>query len=258
MKPVRDSASVTDDLLSLTVRLGDPALDLVILGEGNTSELLPDGRLVVKASGVYMQHADRDAFVVVDVHELVELIEDATTTQADLTAALDGGEQDGARVRGSIETLIHASVRAFSPARFVAHTHPTSVVSLLASVQSEKAFESAAYSDEAVVLGRSLWVPYAPPGIELGRVFHGALRHHVERWGQVPSLVLLANHGIVAISETASGAEAVTLMAAKAARVRLGAYAAGGFAGLDAEHVDAYFAREDFAERRGNLSGARS
>ena len=41
---------VSAPLLSLTTQLGESARDLVVLAEGNTSELLDDGRLAVKAS----------------------------------------------------------------------------------------------------------------------------------------------------------------------------------------------------------------
>jgi rhamnose utilization protein RhaD (predicted bifunctional aldolase and dehydrogenase) len=248
-------AVVSDALLKLTNRLGEPELDLVILAEGNTSELLEDDVIAVKASGAYMSTATHDDFVTVSVSEVVAIIEDPNGTQEQLTAVLDAGEHNGIRRRGSIETLVHASVRAFTPARFVAHSHPTPVVSLLASVHAADAFDLAAYSDEAVVIGTPLFVPYAPPGLDLGRAFHERLRAYVDANGSVPPLILLGNHGVVATSETARGVEAISIMSVKAARVRIGAYSAGGVAGLDPEHVAAYWSREDFAERRGALSG---
>lgn len=248
-------SEVSEDLLRLTRRLGEPDLDLAILAEGNTSELIGEDLIVVKASGEYMSSATRESFVTVGTSELVAMIEDPSTTQAQLTAALDAGTHEGAHRRASIETLIHVSVRALAPARFVAHTHPTSVVALLASVRAEESFAQAAYSDEAVVIGTPLYVPYASPGIDLGREFHTRLRQHMETTGSLPALVLLGNHGIVAISDTPVGCEAASLMAVKAARVRLGAYAVGGVAGLDPEHVGAYWSREDLAERRGTISG---
>lgn len=251
-----DPALVGDELVDLTRRLGEPERDLVILAEGNTSELVADDTLVVKASGSSMAAATADDFVVVQVSELLALLRDPATDQSALTAALDAGERDGARVRASIETLIHVAVRAFAPARYVAHTHPTAVISLLASRGAATSFAEAVYSDEVVVLGRSLFVPYAQPGIDLGRLFLERLSAHVDEYGEVPSLILLGNHGIVATSATAEGAEAISLMAVKSARVRLGAIQAGGIAGLDPESTSHYFDRDDFRERRAALSGS--
>ncbi|WP_438354322.1 class II aldolase/adducin family protein [Microbacterium sp. CJ88] len=247
---------VGEELVALTRRLGDPAQDLVILAEGNTSERVGDDTIVVKTSGSSMKDAAADHFVAVEVSPLLELLRDPSSSQDALTAALSAGERNGRPVRASIETLIHVAVRAFEPARYVAHTHPTAVVSLLASTRAEDAFTEAVYSDELVVLGRSLFVPYAQPGIDLGRVFLERLGAHVEEFGEVPSLILLGNHGIVATSGSAEGAEAISLMAVKSARVRLGAIQAGGVAGLDAASTAHYFDRADFRERRAALAGA--
>ncbi|MEL0626016.1 class II aldolase/adducin family protein [Salinibacterium amurskyense] len=246
---------VSDELLGLTTRLGLPERDLVILAEGNTSELIADGTIIVKTSGSSMQTATAENFVSVEIEPLLAVLRDPHADQDQLTAELDAGEVEGKRVRASIETLIHVAVRAYAPARYVAHTHPTAVVSLLASIHAETSFADAVYSDELMVLGRSLYIPYAQPGIELGQLFLEKLGAHVDEFGEVPSLILLGNHGIVAIADTAEGAEAISLMAVKSARVRLGALQAGGIASLSAEVTAHYFDRPDFRERRAALTG---
>jgi ribulose-5-phosphate 4-epimerase/fuculose-1-phosphate aldolase len=201
---------VSPALLALTRSLGERDRDLVILAEGNTSQLLDDGRLVVKASGARMRDVSADDFVVVDLPPLVDLITSPTATQDDLTAALDAGTINGRRRRGSIETLVHVAVQAVKPAAYVGHTHPTAVIGLLASVCAETAFDYAAYSDEAVVIGRPLFVPYAQPGIDLGKAFFQRLEQYADRHGDLPQLVTLGNHGIVAIAPTAEGIEAIS------------------------------------------------
>lgn len=99
--------------------------DLVILAEGKTSKLLPEGKIVVKASGSSMFAATTADLVTVEIAPLLEVLRDPDADQERLTAELDAGESGGRRVRASIETLIHVAVRAFAPARYVAHTHPT-------------------------------------------------------------------------------------------------------------------------------------
>ncbi len=221
---------VPDELVALTRSLGDPAKDLVILAEGNTSEGVSDGRIVVKASGVSMATATREDFVVVEVAEVMHLIASPTSSQAELTAVLDAGEYAGRRRRGSIETLIHAAVQAVKPSRFVAHTHPTDVVALLSSVHAEDAFDRAVYSDEAVVVGVPLTVPTRKPGLDLGRVFWERLNRYLDDRGELPSLILLGNHGIVSIADTADEAEAVSAHGSEEVRgVRLRACGAAGW-----------------------------
>lgn len=249
---------VSDELVALTRILGRPDRDLVILAEGNTSERLADGRIAVKASGSGMATATKDDFVVVDVDDLGQLLTDPAADQAALTAALDAGSVAGRRRRGSIEALVHVAVQLISPSpadsQFVGHTHPTAVVGLLASVHAADCYRRHVYSDEAVVIGRPLFVPYAQPGIELGRLFHTELRRRVEETGELPSLVLLANHGIVAIGPTTAGVDGISAMAVKGAQVRTTAYAVGGIAALTSEAVDKFFARDDIAQRRSDLA----
>jgi len=248
---------VSPELLGLTRSLGAVERDLAILAEGNTSQLLDDGRIVVKASGARMRDVDETDFVTVELPPLADMLDSDTATQDDLTAALDAGEHDGRRVRGSIETLVHVAVHAVRPVEFIGHTHPTDVVGLLASVHAETAFDRPAYSDEAVVIGRPLYVPYAQPGLDLGRVFYRILRDHVARTGALPQLVTLGNHGIVAIAPTPDGVEAISEMAVKAARVRGIAYSLGGVVPLEDEAVEKFFARDDVTERRANIAGGR-
>lgn len=272
-----DPTLTSAELLALTRLLGEPHRDLAVLAEGNTSQRLADGRLVVKASGANLATATAEDFVVVDTDEVMAIVNEPTSTQEDLTAALVATgppRPDGFPRRGSIETVVHAAVqhvaaRVAGPAtggsatgtgdsaRFVGHTHPTDVVGILASVHAAQAWACLVYSDEAVVIGRPLFVPYASPGIGLGRIYAAALLEYTERYGVLPQLVLLANHGIVAIAPTTAGVEAVSTMAVKGARVRATAYAVGGVAPLTPEQVTSFFARDDIDERRANLARGR-
>jgi len=246
--------AIPQELVDLTRSLGEPSRDLVILAEGNTSQRLDSERIAVKMSGSNMATATAEDFVVVDVAEILAIVDKQGATQVELTSALDAGEVGGRRRRGSIETIIHVAVQAVGQAEFVGHTHPTDVVGLLASVHAATAWDYFVYSDEAVVVGTPLYVPYAQPGISLGRLFLRELRAYADREGSLPQLVLLGNHGIVAIAPTAAGVEAVSSMAVKGARVRASAYAAGGVAPLPSGSVDSFFARDDIRERRANLT----
>jgi rhamnose utilization protein RhaD (predicted bifunctional aldolase and dehydrogenase) len=250
-----DPSVVPGDLVALTRSLGEPQKDLVIVAEGNTSYRLSETEIVVKGSGVKMAEANSDDFVVCEFGALIDLMDDPSTDQATITAALDAGQHGGAHRRGSIETLVHAAVQSLQRTTWVAHTHPTAAVALLSSVHAATAFDQFVYSDEAVVIGSALFVPYAQPGIDLGRAVLAALRGYHSQHGNLPSLVLMGNHGIVALSDTAEGAEAISLMATKACRVRLDAIAAGGVVPLPAESTAKFLTRPDIVERRGQLSG---
>jgi rhamnose utilization protein RhaD (predicted bifunctional aldolase and dehydrogenase) len=245
---VTGSPDVPSDLVALTRRLGDPAADLVVLAEGNTSVALDGGRFAVKASGARMDAASAADFVVGDRDALVGVLDGVpvdAVDQDELTRllAVDAGG------RASIETLVHVAALA-AGATWVAHTHPTAVVGLLAVAEAEELWAAPLFPDEAVVLGEPVWVPYAAPGIALGRAVHAAIRGRLDRDGVPPRLVLLGNHGIVALGASAAEVEAVTTMAVKAARVRSVALGGGRMAPLDIEHARDLAGRPDEAARR--------
>ena len=294
---------VPDELVALTRRIGDPAADLVVLAEGNTSVRLPDDRFVVKASGSRMDLAEAGDFVVGELPELVDVLERGGTDQETLSRLLSAREpasaggnagssrerpgtaprgrragseeratehrrsgaagpaspperSGGNQIRASIETLVHVVALA-AGATWVAHTHPTAVVGLLAVREAEELWSAPLFPDEAVVLGEPVWVPYAAPGIALGTAVHAAVRDRLDRDGVAPRLVLLGNHGIVALGATATEVETITTMAVKAARVRSVGLGAGTLAPLDAAHARELSARPDEAARRTLLGGAR-
>lgn len=259
--------SVPPELVALTRRLGDPAADLVVLAEGNTSARLADGTFAVKTSGARMDTADAGDFAVVDPDDLLKAISGAgegrdgrTTrpTQDEVTEALAvSGPYEGPRRRASVETMVHLAALEYAGASWVAHTHPTAVVGLLACSAAEELWRAPLFPDEAVVLGRPAWVPYAAPGLELGRAVVESLRRHREEEGVPPRLVLLGNHGIVALGQSPAEVEAVTTMCVKAARVRSVALGAGTPAPLDAAHAAVLAGRGDETERWARLRGAR-
>jgi rhamnose utilization protein RhaD (predicted bifunctional aldolase and dehydrogenase) len=251
-----DPDAVPTELVELTRRIGDPARDLVVLAEGNTSTVTVDGRFVVKASGARMDGAMAGDFVVVESAPLLRLVERAGTTQDDLSEAL----ATGTGRQASIETLVHVAAIEAGGAFWVAHTHPTAVVGTLAVKAAEELWSAPLFPDEAVVVGRPAWVPYVEPGLLLGRAVLDAVRRYADTEGRAPRLVLLGNHGIVALGRSADEVEAITTMAVKAARVRL---LAGGLAGpegllpLDTTAADRLADRPDEVARRGLLGGAR-
>ncbi len=249
---------IPDELVTLTRTLGDPAADLVVLAEGNTSARLADGTFAVKASGARMDRATAGDFVVTDPEPLLTALADHRTTQDTLSGLLDAGpDADGRPRRASIETLVHVGAIEYGGASWVAHTHPTAVVGLLAVDRAEALWTEPLFPDEAVVLGPPAWVPYAEPGLALGRSVVASISEYADREGVTPRLVLLGNHGIVALGSTPAEVEAITTMCVKAARVRSVALGAGGLAPLNGDDARTLAGRPDEAERRTRLGGTR-
>ncbi len=261
-----DPAHVGDDLVALTRLLGEPHRDLAVLAEGNTSELLDDGRLVVKASGAGLASVTADDFVVVDVAEVMAVVEDPPRRRptSPPSSSRRGPSEATAVVRAAAPSRPSSTrpstrsrrTRARRPASSATPTPPTSSGCWPARSPRRRGRTWSTPTRRSSSAARSS-SPYATPGIDLGRVYVERLRAYVDAHGALPQLVLLANHGIVALAPTVEGVEAVSTMAVKGARVRATAYAVGGVAPLTDAAVEKFFARDDVAERRLNLTRGR-
>jgi len=152
--------------------------------------------------------------------------------------------------RPSVETLFHAVCLSLPGVSFVAHTHPAPVNMLCCSASFPESLRGRMYPDEVVWLGvDSVFVPYRDPGVELAREISAALAAYRSRNGEVPQVAYLQNHGLVALGGTRTAAENTTFTAVKAARVRLGAMAAGGIHLLPEGEARRLLGRPDEAYR---------
>ncbi|MFI9587079.1 class II aldolase/adducin family protein [Streptomyces sp. NPDC052236] len=250
--------TVLESLVDLSRRLGDPAADLVILGEGNTSADLGDGSFLVKASGAGLAEAWGTDFVRLHREAVVELVDDHALDDHDIpglthrmrTAAADDGDRATTRAP-SIEAMLHALALDCPDVSVVGHTHPTAVNALLCSDRAEELVAGPLFPDQVVVCGRhTLLVPYAEPGLPLGRAFRNGLRDHLEAHGRPPKVVYLANHGIVALGASAAEVLQITGMTVKAARILHAALSAGLPTRLPPDSADRLDRRPDEVHRR--------
>jgi rhamnose utilization protein RhaD (predicted bifunctional aldolase and dehydrogenase) len=247
-----------DLLTDLSRRLGDPAMDAAVLGEGNTS--VRDGdTMLVKASGAVLGDARPDDFVRVDLAAALALIGDDAAGDAEVDALFgEIAAREGRRP--SVEALLHVVLYEATDARVIAHSHPTAVNALLCSERPELLVDGALFPDQIVVLGASpLLVPYIDPGLKLARDVRTRLRRHRERHGGPPAVVYLRNHGMFAVGANAAQVLGMTAMAQKCARAIIGAAAVGGVRFLPADEVTRIETRPDERYRRALLAeeGAR-
>lgn len=240
-------------LTDLSRRLGDPALDAVVLGEGNTS-MRDGGTMLVKASGAMLATARPEDFVRVDLAEALDLIDDDAVTGADIDGYFDRvAEQQGRRP--SVEALLHVVLYDQTPARVIAHSHPTAVNGILCSAQPGLLVDGALFPDQIVVLGAApLLVPYVDPGLLLARAVRDRLRDHTRRHGAPPATVYLQNHGMFAAGANAAQVLGMTAMAQKCARAIVAAASVGGVRFLPEEEVRRIDTRPDEIYRRALLA----
>ena len=239
-------------LVTMSRHLGNPALDYAILGEGNTSARIDADTFWVKASGTELRTIEASGFVQVRFDRVLALLEADDLSDADVKVALEATRVDpAATARPSVETVLHALALQLEDVNFVGHTHPTTVNAILCSQKAEEAIAGRLFPDEIVYCGPApAYIPYTDPGVPLARAVRQALADHQAEHGQPPKVVLMQNHGLIALGKTTFEVENITAMYVKTARVLLGTYALGGPHFLNSAAVARIHTRLDEQYRR--------
>lgn len=246
-------SDVRTELIEMSRTLGDEKLDLAILGEGNTSAREDDESFWVKASGTHLARADESTLVRVQFAPILAALEREAMSDAETKQLLRDATTAGDRIP-SIETFLHAMCLPLEGVRFVGHTHPTAAVSLLCSARSRELFSGSLFPDQIVLLGpRMVYVPYADPGLPLARAVRDALRAFLDHERRVPRVILLENHGVIALGSTAHEVLNITLMLVKVCRITAGALLAGGPRFLTRQNVERIDQRPDELARRADF-----
>jgi rhamnose utilization protein RhaD (predicted bifunctional aldolase and dehydrogenase) len=154
----------------------------------------------------------------------------------------------------SIEALLHALCLRLLGINFVGHTHPVAVNRITCSVNFEKAFAGRIFPDEIVVCGPApVLVPYTDPGIPLALAVSDRINKYLDRYGETPRVVIIQNHGMIALGRTPQQVEDLHRMEVKVARILLGTYAAGGPRFMPQHDVDRIHTRPDELYRKQKL-----
>lgn len=240
------TSGVHAQLVALSHELGLEARDLAILGEGNTSARTGDTTFWVKASGSSLATLNDHGLTECNITPLIELLDKSTTSEEDIAQALLAARLDPASRKPSVEAMFHAWLLTLPGINFVGHTHPIEVNALLSSPRASDFASRRIFPDEIVCCGpQSVLVPYCDPGLTLAQAIRTAVEQHQRDTGLVPRLILLENHGMIALGSTPNAVLATTLMTQKAARITLGAITAGGARYLTPENVARIAGRSD-------------
>ncbi len=234
-------------LVAMSNRLADPALDYVILGEGNTSAVADAPTFFVKASGVSLRGITERGFVRVRRSPIMELLGRETVTDDEVRDGMLAAKVDRlSPIRPSVETLFHAYLLSLPGVQFVGHTHPTPVNAILCSAIAEEAVSGRLFPDEIVCCGPApAFVPYTDPGQPLAREMKLRVERYISEHSVPPRIILMQNHGLIALGKTPGEVENATAMYVKTARILLGSYALGGPSFLTPENVARIYTRPD-------------
>ena len=241
------SEELLEQLTALSHFLGDPARDLAILGEGNTSARLDDEIFYVKASGQHLGTITPGGFCGVYFNRILPYFEKPDLTDTEVKGVLlDCKAYDESAVMPSVETFFHAYLLSLPNINFIGHTHPTAVNAILCSQKAEEALAGRLFPDEIVCCGIApCFVEYTDPGMPLSKRIKKRVEEYFDRYEEWPKVIVMQNHGFIACGKSPKDVQTITSMFVKTARVLIGTYAFGGPNFLTDENVRRIHTRPD-------------
>jgi rhamnose utilization protein RhaD (predicted bifunctional aldolase and dehydrogenase) len=243
---------ILNELIELSHSLGDPEMDYAILGEGNTSARIDEESFWVKASGSELRTIDENGFVRVHFDRCLETLNGPDLDDDQVKKVLEFSRVDPAATRRpSVETFLHALALQIKDVNFVGHTHPAIINAILCSKKAKEAVSGRLFPDEIVICGPApVFVPYTDPGLPLARAVAYEINNFQDRMGENPKVILMQNHGFIALGKTSQEVKNIHAMYTKTARVLLGSFSLGGPNFMTEAQVERIHKRPDELYRR--------
>lgn len=202
------------DLLYLAHSIGKYCIGM----EGNVSARTLDGGLLIKSSGANLNN-----------------LRDNEVSKYSKDGILESDK------RGSIETEFHKVIYDNLPdVDFIAHTHPINTLKLLCG--NPKLLNEFAtlrmYPEQVIFNGaNAVTIGYHKPGKPLAKAIEDEILHYYYNQKAFPNLILLMNHGIIALGKTVNECVAITETCEKSAEIFLGAFPTGKIRFLSEQSV---------------------
>ncbi len=150
--------------------------------------------------------------------------------------------------------MLHALLYKYPEYNFIGHTHPIATNAILCSVNAREAADGRICPDHIVVTGhKSVFVPYVDPGLVLAREVRDRMRTFIDEEGVLPKSIVLENHGLIAMADTAKKVQGITDMSEKCAQIIIAAHSMGGVRFLSPENVRRIDTRPDELYRQKEL-----
>jgi rhamnose utilization protein RhaD (predicted bifunctional aldolase and dehydrogenase) len=215
-------------MLDLSHQLGREERRLAILGEGNTSARISADTFVVKASGSNLGSLTEQGTALCRFDQLLPLLDRKAMTDVAIDEALFASRVDPNSRKPSVEAMFHAWLLTLPGVNFVGHTHAIEVNKILCTSHAKAFATKRGCPDEIVCCGAEfVLVPYIDPGLKLAQGIRAAVKAYIKRLARAPRIILLENHGVIALGATPEAVLAATLMVAKAAEIFTGAVTLG-------------------------------
>jgi len=213
-------------LLALAHWAGNHPSRMILGCEGAVAATVPGGTsFVVSATRAKLIQLEAANLVECDLAKARALIplEDATPEQL---AAI---QTDLAAPTPSADALAFADLFAFEGVHFALHTQPIPVNQVICSPRARQFSDRRNLPEEILSCGQaSVLVPFMPPGLPLAKEIRRRIGLWRDRYKTIPKLLLIQNHGMIALGKTPEEVQMITEMAVKYAEIFIGAAMMGG------------------------------
>jgi rhamnose utilization protein RhaD (predicted bifunctional aldolase and dehydrogenase) len=225
--PQDSQALVQARLLQLSHEFGRS--HWTILGEGNTSGRIDEKTFAVKASGSRLGALTEIELTHCYFDKLLSLLDRKNVSEQEIEDYLWASRVTKTSLKPSVETFFHAQLLTLSGVNYVGHAHPIPVNQILCSPLSHSFAMERRFPDEVVCCGPvSLLIPYEDPGLALARRIRKEVENFLREQERLPKIILLANHGVIAIGPSVDSVRVAMAMTVKAAKIFVGAHSLGG------------------------------
>lgn len=217
--------SEIEELVQLARWAGTHPARLVLGGEGAVAALLPTGTIAISTAHARLAKLGPEGVVKCHLEKALVLIEAVEVTPEMEAQVL----ADPASPAPNADLTAFADLFAFDGIRFALHTQPIPVNQIVCSPRARQFSDRRNLPGEIETCGQSsLLVPFMPPGVSLAREIRRKLVLWRDRYKETPKLILIQNHGMIALGATPEEVQTVTEAAVKYAEIFVGAAMLGG------------------------------
>ena len=207
---------------------------------------LDEQTFAVKASGTNLTQLRPEDVTVCRFDKLLPLFQKTDLSDQAIDQALLDARVDPTAKKPSVEALFHAWLLGLPGVKCVGHVHAIAVNKILCSPRAYEFATKRIFPDEIVVCGtESVFVQYVDPGLTLAKSIRDETMAFIHRTGREPKLILLKNHGMIALGSSPKAVMGTLLMAEKSAEIFVGAASMGGPVFMDPVQVDRIAGRPD-------------
>jgi len=216
---------MNSELLELAHWVGNHPSRLALGSEGSVAAMLPNGTFAVSAAHASLARLESCSLVEFDLAKTQALLALEEVTAEKLAEA----QTNPAAPAPCADALAYADLFAWEGIRFAAHTQPIPVNQIICSPRARQFSDRRNLPSEILACGQaSVLVPFMPPGLLLAKEIRRKIALWRDRYKTVPQLILIQNHGMIALGETVEQVKILTEMAVKSAEIFVGAAMMGG------------------------------